>query len=281
MPSSHHTDTCIWCGASLTAGAKRQHARTCSKLCRQRLWRFHVRPIARTRQGPPRHFAYADPPYPGKASLYPEHQEVDHARLIAQLQATYPDGWALSTAAQSLRDILPLCPPGTRVCAWFKGARPHKHARVTTAWEPLLVWTPGYRRHPSRPGTHDALIARGKFRAHPNYMIGSKPPAYATWLFQLLDAASGDTLDDLFPGSGAVTRAWNLYTLPDPRDTVPREATPCLSTTATMPPSGDSSRTGSGSTGPTNDASAADNAGYTAENAVSRPTTGPHATPRA
>ena len=46
----------------------------------------------------------------------------------------------------------------------------------------------------------------------PGPVIGAKPAAVCRWIFDLLGAASGDTLDDLFPGSGAVTRAWAAYT---------------------------------------------------------------------
>jgi hypothetical protein len=42
----------------------------------------------------------------------------------------------------------------------------------------------------------------------PNQTKGSKPDAFCFWLFELLNAQDGDTLDDLFPGSGAVTAAW-------------------------------------------------------------------------
>ena len=31
------------------------------------------------------------------------------------------------------------------------------------------------------------------------------------WIFDLLGAAPGDTLDDLFPGSGAIGRAWAAF----------------------------------------------------------------------
>ena len=46
----------------------------------------------------------------------------------------------------------------------------------------------------------------------PGRVIGAKPAAVCRWIFGLLGAAPGDTLDDLFPGSGAVTRAWAAYT---------------------------------------------------------------------
>jgi len=38
-----------------------------------------------------------------------------------------------------------------------------------------------------------------------------KPPEFATWIFRLLGALPGDTLADLFPGSGMVGRAWADY----------------------------------------------------------------------
>lgn len=50
----------------------------------------------------------------------------------------------------------------------------------------------------------------------PGRVIGAKPAEVCRWIFGLLGAASGDILDDLFPGSGAVTRAWAAYTSRDP-----------------------------------------------------------------
>jgi hypothetical protein len=43
-------------------------------------------------------------------------------------------------------------------------------------------------------------------------VIGAKPAAVCRWIFDLLGAAPGDSLDDLFPGSGAVGRAWAAFT---------------------------------------------------------------------
>jgi hypothetical protein len=42
----------------------------------------------------------------------------------------------------------------------------------------------------------------------PTRVVGAKPAAFCRWVFELLGAAPGDQLADLFPGSGAVTRAW-------------------------------------------------------------------------
>ncbi len=38
--------------------------------------------------------------------------------------------------------------------------------------------------------------------------MGRKPVAFCAWLFDLLGMVPGDELVDLFPGTGAVTRAW-------------------------------------------------------------------------
>lgn len=58
------------------------------------------------------------------------------------------------------------------------------------------------------------LEARGQHRAYPGAVVGMKPPPFATWMFRQLGAAPGDVLDDLFPGSGAVGRAWSRYAGP-------------------------------------------------------------------
>lgn len=52
----------------------------------------------------------------------------------------------------------------------------------------------------SRPRTTD-----------PARVIGAKPAAFAYWMFRLLGARRGDTLDDLYPGSGGIARAWDHY----------------------------------------------------------------------
>jgi hypothetical protein len=43
-------------------------------------------------------------------------------------------------------------------------------------------------------------------------VIGSKPPDFCRWLFGPLGALPGDSLDDLYPGSGIVTWAWQRWT---------------------------------------------------------------------
>jgi len=206
------TNRCAWCGGTLLQRNLGRQRRTCSQLCRQALWRFAVPHAPTPTNLKPRRFAYADPPYPGKAHYYPESSEVDHEALIAGMNDNFPDGWALSTSAGAMRQILPLCPADIRVCAWIKAARPHPTAPIISSWEPLIIRTGTHNKRVDRAATKDSLIAQGRYRAHPNAMIGMKPPQFAVWLFQLLGMATGDEFHDLFPGSGAITRAWHLYT---------------------------------------------------------------------
>jgi hypothetical protein len=212
---------CGWCWQPIPAG-KRRDAKTCSARCRRAANRFRVEPAPRVRAaGAPLVVAYADPPYPRLARRYYGTEEVDHAALVQRLVDEFPDGWALSTSARALQEVLALCPRGVRVCSWHRGAvRKGPATQARTAWEPLLVW--GGRRSSLAPGEvlDDTLVhaMNGGRRSHPGALPGMKPPQFSRWLFRLLGLARGDTFVDLFPGSGAVTRAWQLYSreLPDP-----------------------------------------------------------------
>jgi len=202
---------CFWCKAVLPA-ASRRDTKFCTKRCRQSSWRFYVGRADIEATDRPMTFAYADPPYPGKASLYPEKTEVDHASLLEYLTKSYPDGWALSTSSEALRDVLSLAPGGVRVCAWFKGPRYTKSRRALVSWEPLIVAGGRPLRVDVVQDLSDGLVAVGRFRRFPGAMVGMKPPAFAEWMFRQLGASPGDRFDDLFPGSGAIRRAWIRYT---------------------------------------------------------------------
>lgn len=164
----------------------------------------------------PRRFAYADPPYPNTAYLYRDHPdfggEVDHAELVERLVAEFPDGWALSTSAEALGYVLSLCPRGTRVMVWNKPFTPMKpSASVQYAWEPVLV-------RGGRPRSIEDGLVRDVVSANPvawcavdDGVIGMKPPAFCRWLFRVLGTRHGDELVDLFPGSGAIARAWECF----------------------------------------------------------------------
>lgn len=227
---------CAWCQVPIPATMRRD-AVCCSVRCRQARHRF-TRTVGTpatgtgtsqsgggVEYGRPLRLAYADPPYPGKAWLYRDHPdyagEVDHAALIRRL-STY-DGWALSTSAAALPAVLALCPPGVRVAAWHRGERPTVSRWPLNAWEPV-IYTGGRPADPSRandrvgPRRIDSLVhGVSPMTTLPGRVIGAKPAAFCRWVFDLLGAAPGDTLDDLFPGSGAVTRAWAAFTgSPDP-----------------------------------------------------------------
>lgn len=161
-------------------------------------------------------FGYADPPYPGRANLYPERLEVDHRELIGRLLEVFPDGWALSTSSDALAEILGYCveleAPELRVCAWLRRVRPTSSRRPLSAWEPLVVSGGRLSLEGGLQRATDALECRGRWRSFPGAIVGMKPPPYAVWMFQQLGALPGDELVDIFPGSGAVSLAWARYT---------------------------------------------------------------------
>lgn len=243
---------CEWCGEPIPAGA-RADAEVCGVVCRKRRWRFRravdggvSRPASPRRRGTPQpsrlqagRFAYADPPYPGKAGLYPEGLEVDHAELVDELEAGYPDGWALSTSAAALPAVLRLCPLEARVCIWRRRVRFSRSSRAVNAWEPLIV----VRGRPLPTDVVQDLVDvledevdvedvaelvtlldyRGRYDSLPDALVGMKPPEFAVWLFRQLGARAGDELVDLYPGSGAIGRAWELYTSRGPSSEPSRE----------------------------------------------------------
>lgn len=155
---------------------------------------------------------YADPPYPGMARRYAGHPdyagEVDHAALIAQLEADYPDGWALSTASTTLRMVLGLCPPDVRIGAWVKPFASFKPGvNPGYAWEPV-IFHGGRRLDRNEPTLRDYVAVPVTLRRG---LVGAKPEAFCFWVFAFLGLRRGDELVDLFPGSGAVARAWLTY----------------------------------------------------------------------
>lgn len=167
----------------------------------------------------PMRFAYADPPYLGCGRLYAKHHPdaliwddpETHRRLIERLCDEWPDGWALSLHVPSLRTILPMCPPDVRVgaaCKQFVQIRP---TRVQWAWEPV-IWRGGRKgRVPQSPFDWVIWPPGKRMASRDGGLIGGKPRAFCRWVFSLLGAQRGDTLDDLFPGTGAVTAAWREY----------------------------------------------------------------------
>lgn len=154
--------------------------------------------------------AYADPPYIGQArkhySADPRCAEVDHADLIARLN-TY-DAWALSLSSPSLKQILSLCPGDVRVGAWTKTFCAFKaNVNPAYAWEPV-IFRGGRRLGRDQPTVRDWVAEPITLRRG---LVGAKPAAFCWWVFRFLGMKAGDEMHDLFPGSGAVGRAWESY----------------------------------------------------------------------
>lgn len=216
---------CGWCGEPIpafspdTGRRTRRDATFCGVVHRQASWRFgHHSPAAPPPPDDtePRRFAYADPPYPGMSWRYyrdhPDYAgEVDHAKLLEQLVDGYPDGWALSTSSKTLRMVLALVPADVdvRIAAWTKPMPPTNSRAPVHGWEPV-VWAGGRAHQLDAPMLLDWHYAAPPRRL-PGQVTGTKPSSFSAWVFQLLGAQAGDQLDDLFPGSGAVARAWERY----------------------------------------------------------------------
>ena len=170
--------------------------------------------------------AYADPPYIGQSKKhYKDHSdyagEVDHGDLIDRLIGEYPDGWALSLHMPSLGTILDLLrvrglsqsAGDIRTLAWVKTFGAFKrNVRVAYVWEPVIICPP-IRLVGSYP-TRDFAID-GEVLAEPIAMkrglSGAKPERFCYWLFNCLGLRACDTLDDLFPGTGGVSDAFNTW----------------------------------------------------------------------
>ncbi len=143
---------------------------------------------------------------------HPEAADYDkpetHQKLIDRLCGEFPDGWAMSLTSTTLRDILPMCPEDVRVMAWVKPfASFKKNVRVAYCWEPVIVR--GGRKRGEGMLTVRDWVAEGitLMRGFP----GAKPEAFCFWLFEVLNIKRDDEFVDLFPGSGAVGRAWESW----------------------------------------------------------------------
>jgi hypothetical protein len=159
-------------------------------------------------------FAYADPPYLGCATYYDHPNAADfnkpetHGKLIDRLCGEFPDGWAMSLHTPSLRVILPMCPEDCRVGAWVKPFASFKPGvNPGYCWEPV-IWRGGRKWTREDETVRDFCAVNITMRRG---FCGAKPDAFCFWVFDLLGLADGDELHDLFPGSGAVGRAWGEY----------------------------------------------------------------------
>lgn len=92
--------------------------------------------------------------------------------------------------------------------AWtkpFAAFRPNVNPAF--AWEPV-IFRGGRKRGREAPTLRDWVsvgitLKRG--------MPGAKPDRFCWWVFDFLGAQPDDEFHDLFPGSGAVQRAWESW----------------------------------------------------------------------
>ncbi len=161
--------------------------------------------------------AFADPPYPGQSlKHYGDHPdyagEVDHRELLRTLDADY-DGWLLHTSSVALPEVLghavDLGLVGYRIMAWVKPFAAFKrNIPVAYAWEPVLV------KPVRKPVVSGRLVLRDWISEGITMrrgLAGAKPEAVCRWGFEVLGMEPEDDLHDLFPGTGAVGRAWEAW----------------------------------------------------------------------
>lgn len=162
-------------------------------------------------------FWYGDTKLSGdgrRADQHPDAREWDdparHRALLVQMEDEY-DGWAIATAHDGLPCYGEL-PRGARVMIWHKPNSPATASRIRNLWEPVIV-RPPIDRMSSRlmggqvPDLLTATAPRVGF-------AGAKPATWTRWVLDALGYdAETDTVDDLFPGSGAVTAALAQGTL--------------------------------------------------------------------
>lgn len=158
---------------------------------------------------------YADPPYPGCAHMYKDHPdyagEVNHEELIQRLDNEF-DGWILHTHVEGLRmmereRLLP--DEGIRICQWVKPFAAFKrNVSVAYAYEPVIV------KASRKPVVSKRLVMRDWVDCPITMkkgLTGVKPEKVCHWVFELLGARPEDELFDLYPGTGAVSKAWKTW----------------------------------------------------------------------
>jgi hypothetical protein len=114
----------------------------------------------------------------------------------------------LVTHPTTLRTILPLCPDDVRIGAWvkpFASWRPNIHPAY--CWEPVIFQGARKKSRKERTSRDWCSANITLQRSCP----GAKPDEFCWWIFDLLGAEPEDEFHDLFPGSGAVQRAWNSW----------------------------------------------------------------------
>jgi len=104
------------------------------------------------------------------------------------------------------------------VAAWVKPFVPFiKKTLPAYSWEPVIFVSARVRKLSRFDYARDSLVASWR----PGMgLIGAKPRAFGLWMLDLIGADRGDEFHDLFPGTGAVTAAWEEFSgMPRAADT--------------------------------------------------------------
>lgn len=157
--------------------------------------------------------AYADPPYLGCGAKHygklhenaADYDDPKHHKILIERLCDEFDTWALSLHEPSLRTILPMCPDGIRVGVWCKPFASFK-PNVTRAytWEPVIFsfHRPIVRQQPTwRDHVSENITLKKGF-------TGAKPKKFCYWIFDGLNLQIDDEFCDIFPGSFAVSDAF-------------------------------------------------------------------------
>lgn len=181
--------------------------------------------------------AIADPPYLGRANIWygdgmkksqlskrdggrsncgtrpadnnPNAKDWDdptrHEEMVIQLIDNY-DGWVIAMAHDNLRDYLTFVPRNVpvRIAIWTKTQPMPSGSRLMNVYEPCIVHIPAGRR--DSEGSGQSVADSVRIPRINNGFAGAKPPAWTRWCLDMMGYdAELDTVDDLFPGSGAVS----------------------------------------------------------------------------
>ena len=188
--------------------------------------------MANRDQSGPMRFACADPPYLGQCGRYDhDHRGIlnrqpvswepvcwddlrTHELLIRRLSTVYPDGWALSASAPSLKQLLPLCPDDVRIAAWVKPFAAFKrNVRNAYTWEPVILRGGRLSSKDGAPVTRDHWTDPEALRESITMkkgLTGVKPAAFNEWVLKMLGFMGSDQMDDLFPGKGGMALALEI-----------------------------------------------------------------------
>lgn len=130
-----------------------------------------------------------------------------HRALLERVHGLY-DGWAIATSADGAEYYGQL-PRGARTLIWVKPRPMPGGNRIIASYEVVLAYVPDDRRsRNSGPLVPDVLIEPAGAAG----FTGSKPPRWTHWVLDALGYdPDADTVDDLFPGSGAVSTAIEHY----------------------------------------------------------------------